>query len=116
DPATLVSVIQVGFAGGPVWSRDPGSGPLVDRAGENVPRLPIAVPVLLAQGLADPLIAPAAQQEYVDERCASGQAIDYRTYPGRDHMGVVTGDSPLLPELMTWTKERFAGLPATSTC
>jgi len=116
DPATLVSVVQVGLSGGPVWSRDPGTGPLVARADENVPRLPIAAPVLLAQGLADPLIAPAAQQEYVDERCASGQAIDYRTYPGRDHMGVVTGDSPLLPELMAWTTARFEGAPATPNC
>ena len=116
DPATLVSAIQVGFSGGPVWTRDPGSGPLAARADENVPRLPIAFPVLRAQGLADPLIQPEAQRAYVAERCASGQAIDFRTYPGRDHMGVVTGDSPLLPELMSWTEDRFAGLAATSTC
>jgi len=116
DPATLVSAVQVAFSGGPVWSADPATGPLAARADENVPRLPIAFPVLLAQGLADPLIAPAAQQAYVDERCASGQAIDYRTYPGRDHMGVVTGDSPLLPELMAWTKDRFAGVPGASSC
>jgi len=116
DPATLVSVLQIGFSGGPVWTQDPESGPLADRADENVPRLPIAFPVLLAQGLADPLITPVAQDAYVQERCASGQALDYRTYPGRDHMGVVTGDSPLLPELMAWTAARFAGLAATSTC
>lgn len=116
DPATLVSAIQAGFSGGPVWSRDPSTGPLAARADENVPRLPIPFPVLLAQGLADPLIAPKAQQAYVDERCASGQVIDYRTYPGRDHMGVVTGDSPLLPELLAWTKDRFAGKAGAADC
>ncbi|HWL02324.1 MAG TPA: lipase family protein [Microbacteriaceae bacterium] len=116
DPATLVSVIQAGFSGGPVWSRDPSTGPLDARADENVPRLPIRFPLLLAQGLADPLIQPQAQQAYVDELCASGQALEYRTYEGRDHMGVVTGDSPLLGELMAWTTDRFAGKPAGDTC
>jgi len=116
DPGTLVSVVQAGLSGGPVWSRDPSTGPLGARADENVPRLPIAFPVLIAQGLADPLIVPDAQRDYVEELCAHGQSLDYRTYEGRDHMGVVTGDSPLLPELMTWTADRFAGEPAADTC
>jgi len=116
DPGTLVSALQAGLSGGPVWSKDPSTGALGQRAIENVPTLPIDFPVLVAQGLADPLIAPEAQQEYVDARCQAGQAIDYRTYAGLDHMGVVTGDSPLLPQLMVWTTARFAGEAATPTC
>jgi len=116
DPATLVTVAQAGLSGGPVWTRDPSTGALGERAEENIPLLPIPVPLLIAQGLADPLIVPSAQQAYVDELCSRGQALDYRTYPGRDHMGVVQGDSPLLPQLMEWTTERFAGASPTPTC
>jgi len=116
DPATLVSVVQAGLSGAPVWTKDPSTGALGERAQQNVPLKPIPVPLLIAQGLADPLIVPPAQQAYVDELCSRGQAVDYRTYPGRDHMGVVTGDSPLLPELLEWTKDRFEGRPPTPTC
>lgn len=116
DPATQISALEAGLSGGPIWSRDPSTGPLGERAAENVPTLPIDVPVLLAQGLADPLIVPAAQEDYVASRCAAGQAIDFRTYAGRDHMGLVTGDSPLLGELLDWTTARFAGQPATPNC
>ncbi len=116
DPATLISALQASLADIPVWSRDPSSGPLAVRAEENVPTLPIGAPLLIAQGLADPLITPDAQQTYVDARCAAGQSLDYRTYPGLDHMGLVTGDSPLLGQLLDWTKARFAGEPATPTC
>jgi len=116
DPSTLVSVLTAVAADQPVWSRDPSSGPLAERVAENVPTLPIAAPVLLAQGLADPLITPASQEEYVAARCAAGQAVDYRTYPGLDHMGLVTGDSTLLPQLLDWTAARFAGEAATPSC
>jgi len=116
DPSTLVSVLAAVAADQPVWSRDPSTGPLAERIAENVPTLPIAAPVLLAQGLADPLITPASQDQYVAQRCEAGQHIDYRRYPGLDHMGLVTGDSPLLTQLMDWTEARFAGAAATPTC
>lgn len=116
DPGTLVSALEAGLSGGPIWSKDPSTGPLGARAAENVPTLPIDFPVLVAQGLADPLIAPKAQEAYVTSRCQAGQEIDFRTYVGKDHMGVVTGDSPLLGELLEWTRARFAGEAATPNC
>jgi len=116
DPGTIVSVLQAGLSGGPIWSRDPSTGALGQRAAENVPTLPIHEPLLIAQGLADPLIVPAAQQDYVTSRCEAGQALEYRTYPGLDHMGVVSEGSPLLGELLEWTRARFAGEPAGDDC
>ncbi|MGO1637685.1 MAG: hypothetical protein ACTHYA_04225 [Ancrocorticia populi] len=84
---------------------------------ENVPTAPIAAPVLLAQGETDPLILPSAQEEYAEQRCASGGGpVDYRTYAGRDHVGLVADDSPLVPELLEWTRGRFAGEQAPDTC
>ena len=47
---------------------------------------------------ADHLVLPAAQQEYVDERCAAGLALEYRTYPGLDHVPLIGADSPYLDD------------------
>ncbi|QUB99149.1 hypothetical protein [Cellulosimicrobium cellulans] len=49
-------------------------------------------------------------------RCAAGQPVDYRTYEGRDHVGLVQADSPLAPDLVRWTEARLAGEPPTPTC
>jgi hypothetical protein len=96
---------------------DPASGPLGARLEENVPTEPIEAPLLLAQGETDGLITPAAQQAYAEQRCASGGGpVDYRTYPDRDHVGVVAADSPLIPDLLEWTAQRFAGEQAGDTC
>jgi hypothetical protein len=38
-----------------------------------------------------------------------------RSYDRKDHVGVVADDSPLLPELITWT-QRLDGDPAPTTC
>ena len=93
-----------------------GDSALFDRLAENVPDGPIDAPLLIAQGEADGLILPTLQEGYVTARCAAGQAIDYRTYPDRGHVGLVEADSPLIAELLDWTRDRWAGRPATPTC
>lgn len=59
---------------------------------------------------------PSIQAHYVRQRCAAGQKLDYLTYPGRDHVGLVAADSPLIPALISWTKDRLAGKPAPDNC
>ena len=61
-------------------------------------------------------MVPAVQERYVAARCAAGQAVDYRTYAGRDLVGVVQADSPLIPDLLAWTRDRLTGAPPASTC
>lgn len=116
DPSTLVSVATAFLGDQPVWSVDPARGALLKHAEANVPTMMINAPVLIAQGDADTLVLPKAQDAYVAARCTAGQAIDYRHYPAKDHMGVVTGNSPLLPQLLTWTDDRFASQPDINTC
>jgi uncharacterized membrane protein HdeD (DUF308 family)/acetyl esterase/lipase len=100
-----------------IFDTDPTSGALGARLKENTPSGPISVPLLLAQGMTDPLVIPSAQQEYADQRCASGSGpVDYRTYPDKDHVGVVAADSPLVSDLLEWTAQRFAGQDATDNC
>lgn len=83
---------------------------------ENSPTGPWPAPVLVAQGLADPLILPSMQQSWINGRCEAGDPIDYRTYPGLDHMSLVTENSPLIPQLVQWTLARWHGAAPTPTC
>jgi hypothetical protein len=99
-----------------VFSQDLLSGPLCTHLAENVPTGPFEMPLLIAQGLDDPLVLPDPQAEYAAGMCQSGVDLDYRTFEGRDHVSLVTADSPLIPELITWTQQRLAGQPAASGC
>ena len=82
----------------------------------NSPTGAITVPLLIAQGGSDQLVLPALQDRFVAGRCAAGQPIDYRVYPGRDHMSLVAADSPLTRELVAWTQARFRGDKARNVC
>ncbi len=116
EPGALVSVAEALSMDQPLWTTDPTAGPLGERLAENVPTGPVAAPLLVAQGASDTLILPTAQEAYVGARCAAGQPVDYRTYQGRDHVGLVQADSPLAPDLVRWTEARLAGEPPTPTC
>ncbi|MGE0723494.1 MAG: lipase family protein [Alphaproteobacteria bacterium] len=114
---TLVSVAETWLlpsAG--IFAGDPTAGALGRRLAENVPDAPVAAPLLVAQGEFDDLVSPAVQAAYVARRCAAGQAIDYRTYPGRDHISVLAEESGLPATLIEWTAARFDGRPATDNC
>lgn len=114
---TLLSVAATALlpAGG-IFTGDPTAGPLGARLGENTPTGIIPSPLLIAQGEADDLVAPEVQRRYVATRCAAGQPVDYRTYPGRDHISLVAPNSPLARDIVEWTRDRFEGKPANSTC
>jgi alpha-beta hydrolase superfamily lysophospholipase len=114
---TLFSVLETTLlpADG-IFSQDPTGGPLGKRLGENTPARIIPAPVLIAQGEVDDLIVPEVQKRFVTARCSAGQKIEFRTYPGRDHVSVVAPDSPLAPELLSWTRDRFEGKAAEGNC
>lgn len=114
---TLVSVGQTALLPPDgIFRQAPSTGPLGPLLAANTPDVPIAVPVLIAQGEADDLVSPGLQARWVARRCRDGQAIDYRTYPGRDHMSVVAPASPAATDLLTWTTDRFAGRPVERSC
>jgi pimeloyl-ACP methyl ester carboxylesterase len=99
-----------------IFAQDPTAGPLGRRLAENVPEAPIAAPVLIMQGESDDLVAPSIQAAYVQRRCAAGQRVDYRAYPGRDHLSLLAEDSGLPSALIEWTMARFEARPPTSSC
>jgi alpha-beta hydrolase superfamily lysophospholipase/uncharacterized membrane protein HdeD (DUF308 family) len=82
----------------------------------NSPTGAIAAPLLIAQGGDDRLVPPAAQAHFVASRCAAGQALEYRVYPGLDHLPLVAPASPLTAELVAWTRARLAGEAAKNSC
>jgi hypothetical protein len=100
----------------PVYAVDPAGGALGQRLAQNTPGGLIQAPLFIAQGAADRLVLPSVQARYVKQRCAAGQKLDYLTYPGRDHVGLVTSDSPLIAALFSWTEDRFAAEPAPDNC
>lgn len=116
EPSTLVSVATSLAIDKSVFSRPAAQGPFGQRLAQNTPRGIITAPLLLAQGGSDPLVLPSVQARYAKDQCAAGQKMDYRVYPGYDHVGVVTGNSPLLGDLITWTQDRLDGKPAQDTC
>jgi pimeloyl-ACP methyl ester carboxylesterase len=99
-----------------VLAASPDSGALGERLRENSVTGEIGVPLLVAQGQSDPVIAAAETAAWVAERCATGQELEYRTYGGRDHMGLVAADSPWTAYLLGWTRDRFEGKAPASGC
>jgi uncharacterized membrane protein HdeD (DUF308 family) len=116
EPAANVSLVAMGLLDSSIWRTPPDQGPLGERLRQNTPTGPFPTPVMIAQGSADQLVLPAMQDAYMQQRCAAGARIDYRTYPGRDHGTILAPESALVPDLVAWTIARFTGQPDRSTC
>jgi pimeloyl-ACP methyl ester carboxylesterase len=112
----LFSVLEALATGGSIFRIPPTSGPFGERLAQNTPALPLPQPLLVAQGLADDLVLPEIQAGFVQRLCGAGQALEYRTYAGRDHLSVLAPDAPFVAELVRWTEDRLAGRPAPTGC
>ncbi len=115
-PGALLSVAVAATLERPVFIASPARGALGARLQANTPHGFVEAPLLIAQGRSDDLVLPAIQDRFVEERCAAGQALEYRTYEGRDHVSLVAQDSPLTDDLVRWTRARFAGEPVPAEC
>lgn len=114
---TLFSVLESALLpGNGIFAHDPTDGPLGYRLEQNTPVGPVPMPVMIAQGDQDHLMPPDIQRRFVAARCAAGQRIDFRTYPGCNHASVLASHSPLVPDLINWTRDRLAGRPASANC
>lgn len=116
EKSVLVSVLTAISLDKSIWTDNPNTGAFGQRLKENVPSGPIPLPLLIMQGAADGLVNPAAQAGYVKARCEAGHQVDFRTYAGLGHLSLVEPDSPAIPELLTWTTDRFEGKRVKDTC
>lgn len=86
------------------------------RLTQNTAAGAIGAPVLIAQGLADQVVLPAATNTYVAQRCATGQRLEYWTLEGLDHGTIVQPGTRLDEPLIAWTSARFANESQASGC
>jgi uncharacterized membrane protein HdeD (DUF308 family)/alpha-beta hydrolase superfamily lysophospholipase len=93
----------------PIYRVDPLSGALGKRLAQNTPADAIEAPLLIAQGLADPLVLPGLQARYVRRQCTAGQSLRYITYENRNHLSLLAPHSPLVGDLLRWTTARLGG-------
>jgi hypothetical protein len=75
--------------------------------------MPTATPTLLVQGLADPLVLPGTNAAFVNAACRAGSTI---TADFIGDLGHMTAGVAAAPIVFTWFQQRFADLPAGSTC
>lgn len=116
-PGSMVfSAFEALATGGSIFKLSPSSGAFGQRLKQNVPDQPITMPLMIAQGAADDVVSAGIQAAFVQRRCAAGQSMTYVRYAGRDHMGVVAPDSAFSQDLLQWTRDRFAGVPAPGGC
>jgi alpha-beta hydrolase superfamily lysophospholipase len=114
--ASVFSAVEGLAIGGSIFRTPPTSGALGRRLAQNIPDRPMTMPLMIAQGTADDVVAAPIQTAFVKRRCAAGQSMTYVRYAGRDHMGVTAPGSPLEQDLLRWTRDRFAGVPAPVGC
>lgn len=74
---------------------------------------PLGVPVLVAQGEADTLVKPTTTQEYVTHLCATGEHVDFRTYPDMTHALIA---ERARPAVLSTFAAAVAGTPIPDTC
>lgn len=114
DAPVMASLI--GDLGGESLLATPTSTALADKLAANTPLGPFPAPVVIAQGLTDDVVLPAATNAWVADRCAEGSTIEYWRLPGQDHRSIVAPGTPLAAPLIAWTQQRFAGEAPAATC
>jgi pimeloyl-ACP methyl ester carboxylesterase len=75
--------------------------------------LPQDIPVFLAQGTTDTIIAPQVTEGYMQRLCKAGSRVRLLELPGIGH-GLVAAESARAA--VAWMADRFAGVPAPSDC
>lgn len=110
EPGVLASVLTaLSLQDEDVLRADATRGAMGARLSQNVPLRPGSSPVWVAQGADDPLITPELQGSYVQRVRRGGGEIDFTVLDGLDHLTLVQEGSALLPQLLEWTSDRFAG-------
>lgn len=116
EPEQILAAASTLLSGQSLLATSLVGGPLRVRLEQNSPTSTFDAPTFIGQGLSDSVVDPAVQRRFVARLCAAGQRIEYRTYPGRDHLSVIEEGSPLVPDLLTWSEARFRGASAPSNC
>lgn len=81
---------------------------------ENTPGdQPMQPPLFIGHGDADEEIPIAGSQHYVKTLCAAGNSVEFKTYPGVSHFGVVEAATQ---DVLAFFAAVRSGQPSTSNC
>ncbi|GMA30227.1 hypothetical protein GCM10025875_02190 [Litorihabitans aurantiacus] len=92
-----------------LYDLDLEGGPVAERLRENAADGLVPAPLFLGQGADDEVVPIDIQRTLAGQLCAAGRDVEVHEYEGRTHMGVIAGDSPLLPDLFAWVDALDAG-------
>ena len=112
-PAALDIVVSKALGGSPLLSRDPlGLAAWGAALRANTPPVP-AVPTLLVQGTADPIVLPGSNALYIGRACAAASPI---TGDFIGTLGHMKAGFAAAPGAFTFFQLIFQGRSPTSTC
>ena len=94
----------------PLWEVEPWK--TIVQA-NNPGNAPIGVPILIAQGDADPIVAPATTEALVQRLCTRGEDVELLTAPGVGHIDL---SKVVSEQVADWIADRFAGVASASEC
>jgi len=80
---------------------------------QTPPPLPADMPVMVSQGLADQVVLPWPNAILQESWCAAGSTITALWLEGVGHLQMPFAAGP---DAVPWIADRFAGLPAPSSC
>lgn len=80
---------------------------------QTPPPLPTAMPVFIAQGMADQVVLPWPNAMIQEAWCTAGSSLSMLWMGGISHQAAATTSGP---SAVAWLDDRFAGRPAPRTC
>jgi alpha-beta hydrolase superfamily lysophospholipase len=99
----------------PFFGADPTQDPTWQHAiAEQTPNVQnIQMPLYITQGLSDIVVLPNTTALLAQQACAAGKNITVNWLGATNHQpaAIVPG-----PEVISWMQDRFAGLPAPTSC
>ena len=73
----------------------------------------LGVPLLIAQGSADVIVAPAVTHSFVEQMCRVGQPLRFVEIAGGDHVTIAKRTATAT---INWIGDRFAGKVVPDDC
>jgi acetyl esterase/lipase len=110
-PASVLQSVQLRDELSPLGS--PATEHWAPFLAENSPTGHLDAPLLVLQGSEDPIIRPEITASHVEARCASGDEVELRSFEGIGHFTLTRRTAD---DAVTWTRDRFDGRAAASTC
>jgi len=74
---------------------------------------PAGAPLFVAQGGGDKVVSPNMTRQFADDACRRGEKITFVELPGVVHADTAKASAN---QASSWMKDRFAGIPAKTTC